>query len=172
MNQLAKLASASIKINHTDHTCKVCQNVIPQYGLMIVGASKSNLTGYTGGHFHPVCWFLFNSHPINMEVYSMSKETYDTLDIPNLKPIGPMLEDLQQWDVTHSQLVNVELVVLKYDHIETQYGDALLADCLVKGEPKKVLIGGQVLIQQLVAISDQLPVLATIIKVGTYYTFS
>jgi hypothetical protein len=139
---------------------------------MIVGASLSEISGYIGGFFHPKCWFETNQHPKNMEVYKMAEKLEDKLGIPDLKPIGPMLEELQQWDTTHSQLVNVEIVILSVEPITTQYGDALLAHCLVKGEEKAVLIGGQVLIQQLQAVEESLPVIGTIIKMGAYYTFS
>lgn len=169
---LAKSASASIKINHTDHSCRICGRVILLYRLMIVGTSRKPDTVYTGGYFHINCWFLFNNHPHNQEVYLMSKKAYDEARFPDLQPIGPMLEEMQRWDTTHKHLVNVEIVILEFEPIETQYGDALLANCIVRGEPKVVLIGGEVLKQQLEVVADKLPVLATIIRTGAYYTFS
>lgn len=101
----------------------------------------------------------------------MAKNEYDKANIPNLKPIGPMLDELKRWDTTHKQLVNVEIVILSFEGIETQYGENLLATCLVRGEQKAVLIGGEVLCQQLTSVEEQLPVLATIIKKAAYYEF-
>ncbi len=172
MKQLAELASATVTLNHTDHHCRICGRVILSYRLMIVGTSLFPATVYTGGFFHINCWFLFNNHPKNVEVYRMSDKIAKEVGIPDLKPIGPMLEELQRWETTHKHLVNVEIGILGFDPIETQYGEALLANCIVRGEPKLVLIGGDVLKQQLIAIEEQLPVLATIIKKGAYYTFS
>ncbi len=102
----------------------------------------------------------------------MSSKVYDIADIPGLKPIGPMLDELRRWDTTHKHLVNVEIIILDFETIETQYGESLLANCLVSGEPKAVLLGGMVLCQQLLSLKEQLPLLATIIKTGQYYAFS
>lgn len=102
----------------------------------------------------------------------MAEKEYDLAKIPNLQPMGPMLEELQRWDTTHKHLVNIVIAILEFEPIKTQYGDALLANCIVSGEAKAVLIGGEVLKQQLEAVADKLPVLATIIKTGAYYTFS
>lgn len=171
MNPLAENASAAIKINNAGYYCRICSRAIPLYGLMIAGTSRFPTTVYFGGYFDPTCWFLFNFHSHNLEVYEMAKNEYDNANIPNLKPIGPMLEELRRWDTTHKHLINVEIIILAYEPIETQYGKQLLAHCIVGDEKQAVLIGGEVLQQQLRAVKDNLPVSATIIKTGTYYTF-
>ncbi len=102
----------------------------------------------------------------------MSADKYEQLDVPELKPITDKLEGLRKWDVVHNSLLNIEIGILSYEPIETQYGDALLAKCLIKGEEKMVLMGGEVLCQQLILLKDELPFLTTIVKINNYYEFS
>lgn len=77
----------------------------------------------------------------------------------------------KKWDCTHASLMNIPLIVIKFEDIKTSYGEAKLALCIVEGDEKQVLMGGTVLVQQLEEVADQLPMQATIRKVGKYYSF-
>lgn len=102
----------------------------------------------------------------------MSEPKYQQVSMADLQPITKELEGLRKWDVVHNSLVNIEIGILSYEPIETQYGDALLAKCLIKGKETMVLMGGEVLCQQLILLKDKLPFLTTIVKINNYYEFS
>lgn len=95
------------------------------------------------------------------------------------KPRGPYqaipIQDVEgfnpQWDYTHRDVLNKKITVLAFIEIKTQYGEALLVDCDIEGKKVKVLIGGMVLIDQLLSVQSHLPVEATVIKEDRYYTF-
>lgn len=101
----------------------------------------------------------------------MSEEVFDKLGIPNLKPFGETVAGKKKWDCTHSDLIDQTIIITDYQPIRTQYGEALLADCVVDGDPMAVLIGSNVLVDQLSYIKDELPVQATIRYIKNYYTF-
>lgn len=102
----------------------------------------------------------------------MAQENYEKLGVADLKHITKDLEDMRKWDVVHNSLVNVEIGVMSIEPIETQYGKALLATCLVNGKETLVLMGGQVLCQQLSKLEFRMPFLTTIIKTAKYYELS
>lgn len=97
---------------------------------------------------------------------------YEQLSMADLKPITEDLENLRKWDIVHNSLVNIEIGVLSIEPIKTQYGDAVLAKCLIKEEEKLVLMGGEVLCQQLKALEHKLPFVTTIVKTEKYYELS
>ncbi len=86
-------------------------------------------------------------------------------------PIADVPGVIVTWDYTHTELINTPLTILSYMEIETQYGPAFVTECLIKEKPHTALMGGQVLMQQLIKAEDAFPVSATIIKIGKYYTF-
>ncbi len=90
---------------------------------------------------------------------------------PDAQPIADVVNLEAPWDYTHTELKNQTIVFTGYSEFETQYGNAFLADVIVDGQEVKVLIGGQVLMQQLAGCRGNFPVSATIIKEGRYYTF-
>lgn len=93
------------------------------------------------------------------------------LDIENVAGIGDFITRTKRWDFTHSELMGQVIVILGFSETDTQYGDALLADCLVDGLRKVVLVGGTVLIEQLKEVQAHLPLRAVIEKPKKTYIF-
>ncbi len=87
------------------------------------------------------------------------------------RPIGELLAQLDKWDYTHKEVMDKLIIVNAIKLIDTQHGAALLCDCVVANQDCKVLIGGMVLMKHLLALEEELPVSATIVRTGTYYTF-
>ena len=77
----------------------------------------------------------------------------------------------KKWEYTHADLKDRTVVIMGFKPITTQFGECLLAQCLLEGEEVSVLFGGEVLIRQLKLIENELPVEATIRKNGRYYEF-
>jgi hypothetical protein len=102
----------------------------------------------------------------------------DQRTLPRSEPtgvydFGEVAPDVSRWDCKHSDLLNMALVILSYEEGKAKFGKILVAHCVVDGEEKKVLIGGEVLINQLESIpADKFPVRAKIIKRGSYYEFT
>lgn len=94
---------------------------------------------------------------------------YQDMEIQEFIDLGL---DAKPWEFTHKDVMNLELVVYSYEKIETRYGDGYLAKAVIDGEYKKVLMGGKVLMRQLDAMQESLPVRLTVIKQGRYYKFS
>lgn len=145
------------------HNCYECGKTFENYTQVILHYIDD--TGII--YFHLNCWlpFLFTT---NYErILTMTDKTPSN-KTPN---INEMMERNKPWDYTHSEVLDKLLVINSFTEIETGYGDALLADCVVNEQPAKVLIGGVFLIQALKNVKDRLPVSATIVKEGTYYRF-
>lgn len=102
----------------------------------------------------------------------MAQNEWEKLGIPNLKKFSDVVSTVVPWQITHTHIVNKEIVILTQSTIKTNYGEARLCKCLVDGVEKLVLMGGQVLVSQIDQFKDNLPIVATIVKQGKYYTFS
>ena len=89
-----------------------------------------------------------------------------------VKKFGDIYNAQTPWAATHKQIKDKEVIILKAVKIETGYGMGILADTKVDGNIIKVLFGGKVLIKQLEAVLDELPISATVKKNGRYYTFN
>lgn len=77
------------------------------------------------------------------------------------------------WDLRHADLVGVTFVIYSYTLIDGAFGEYALADCLIDGEKKTVMIGSGVLVEQLKELpQDAFPLEVTIQKPGRYYTFA
>lgn len=164
---------AKATLAYTPHTerCRLCQCDIPKGTLSVVGTSFHPMLGYIGGWFHQVCWIHKNFTLANGRIIKMAKEKQLPLNIPELADIGELTELDLEYEYKQSDLVDKEIVVLEYKPIVTQYGDALIANCLIEGEEHKVLIGSMVLIKQLELVSDKLPLRGTIKRQKNYFTF-
>lgn len=84
-------------------------------------------------------------------------------------PIGDVPGVSVSWKYTHTDLVDQEVIIHDYVEIETQFGQALVCNCTVKDELQSVLMGAQVIMNQILKSSNYLPVSATIINTGKYY---
>ena len=76
-----------------------------------------------------------------------------------------------RWDIKHGDIVNIPVVVLGIEEIETVYGRAILGRVIVNGEEKQCLFGATVLVTKLLEAQDKLPLLVVVRKVGKYYDF-
>lgn len=102
----------------------------------------------------------------------MAEDVVNELGLPEVTPISEIADLAStRWQYKHSDLVDKLIVILDYEPIETRYGDAFLARCVVDEEVVSVLIGSTVLCSQLEKVFEHLPVSATITKVSNYYTF-
>jgi hypothetical protein len=84
-------------------------------------------------------------------------------------PIGDVPGVVVNWKYTHTDLVDKEIVIHDYLEIETQYGQALVCNCTIEDEMHPVLMGAQVIMNQIIMAEDYLPVTASIIYTGKYY---
>ena len=169
--KLSEIAQAQVMNAKGGEICYFCHHRLLIGETYVQGTSLDYAYGYIGGLFCAECWIKRNEYPKNKEMLKMSEEVFDKLGIPNLKPFGETAAGKKTWDCTHSDLVDQTIIITDYRPIRTQYGDALLADCVVDGNPMKVLMGSNVLVDQLSYIKDELPVQATIRFVKNYYTF-
>jgi len=106
----------------------------------------------------------------------MDKEMLEKLEslgwsIDSLESVGTKVRETNRWDCTHKDLLDKTIVILGYHPIETGYGGAFLAHCIVDNEERNVLLGGAVLQKQLEEVWNGKPMLAKIRKVGRYYSF-
>lgn len=163
-------------------TCSSCQHILYHnrnvYGRFLCYTSQC----YTGVHVTK-CYrwqlaahlfpFYFNSR----KVYTMNENG----ELAVLKELGFEIDDVQnvtefvttrKWDMVHSAVLNMPIIIVDASPITTSYGDAYVCTCIVNGEKKDILMGGKVLVQQLTEVMDNLPVRATVKKQGRYFTFS
>jgi hypothetical protein len=89
----------------------------------------------------------------------------------HVKTFGEVYDSSTPWELTHRNVAGKLLVIKKATSIDTSFGKAFLADCEVDGQTKKVLLGGKVLVKQLEQILFELPIQATVKKIGRYYSF-
>lgn len=96
----------------------------------------------------------------------------DTKKNPAVKKLADALKSNKPWDYTHSDLLDIPIVINSFERIETGYGDALLAQCTVNDKQATVLIGAVFLHQALLEVEESLPVSTTIVKTGKFYKFT
>lgn len=170
--RLSTVAQAVIRKAKGGEICTLCNGNIPSKTPFVIGSSLDKDYGYIGGLFHCSCWLSRNYHPQNERILKMTEQNPNDLGIPNLKRLGDLVPTDTPWTYTHTQLLNQEFIITGFTTITTQFGDALLADCIVNEEKCKVLIGGKVLCEQLIKVERNLPVITTLIKQGKYYLFT
>lgn len=78
----------------------------------------------------------------------------------------------KRWEHTQKEVVDKVMILHRYTAITTHYGDAYIVDIDIEGEQKTLLVGGQVLMKQLVELTDYLPVISVIRKPGRCYVFT
>lgn len=93
-------------------------------------------------------------------------------DPTDMHVIGDFVKVGKRWDMTHKDLVDKLVIIHRLTEIETRFGKAYLVDLDVEGEQKTALFGGQVLIEQLGQLADNLPVLAVIVKPARSYVLT
>lgn len=97
------------------------------------------------------------------------KATSDPDSIPS---VSQFIRTGKRWDMTHKECKG-ELLVIHYSkEINTRYGPAQLAQVDHKGEEKQLLMGGQVLFDQIKELEQNLPVMAVIRKPGRSYVLT
>lgn len=121
---------------------------------------------------HLECWLPYQDARNRKRIKPMSNKDTKPLNPDDVPAIGEVVETTKQWDYTHAEVLNVEMIILKAEPIETMYGEAFLCDCIIERDPVKVMMGAVVLVSTLERIQDKLPVKATIVKVGQFYNFA
>lgn len=97
------------------------------------------------------------------------KATSDPDSIPS---VSQFIRTGKRWDMTHKECKFDLLVIHRAKEINTRYGVAYLASVDHKGEQKEVLLGGQVLVDQIKDLIQNLPVMAVIRKPGRSYVLT
>jgi hypothetical protein len=170
--ELSNVAQAQILVAKGNEKCFYCGYLHRANELYIQGTSIGNQHGYIGGILCLKCWLPINSHPKNERTLQMDQKEPNKPGIRNLKLFADSAAGRKDWDYTHTDLVDREIILLSAVTIRTQYGEAYLAEIMLDGEKKSALIGGTVLKEQLSFIMNELPVKTTIRFVKKYYTFS
>jgi len=95
-----------------------------------------------------------------------------TSDPDSISSVSKFIRTGKRWDMTHKEVYGDLLVIKRVKAINTRYGPAYLASCDHKGLEVEVLMGGQVLFDQLKDLEPNLPVLSVIRKPGRSYVFT
>lgn len=95
-----------------------------------------------------------------------------TSDPDSIPSVSKYIRTGRRWDATHKEVFGDLLAIHRVKEINTRYGPAWLASVDHKGEQKEVLMGGQVLFDQLKDLEPNLPVLTVIRKPGRSYVFT
>lgn len=114
---------------------------------------------------------MVKTEEVTQEVRTQALFAKATTDLSMVKGVSAYIRTGKQWDFTHKEVMGDILVIHRCKEIHTKYGDARLIDCDRKGVQVSVLIGGQVLVQQLDDLMPHLPVIAVIAKPARAYTF-
>jgi len=80
-----------------------------------------------------------------------------------------LLETGTFYDCKVSDILEQPVVICSLERIETRFGEAWLGIILHAGEPKRLLIGGEVLRKKMYQLEGYLPVRAKFVKVGRYF---
>lgn len=95
-----------------------------------------------------------------------------TSDPDSIPSVSKYIRTGKRWDMTHKEVFEDVLVIHRAREINTKYGPAFLASVDHMGEQKEVLMGGQVLFDQIKELLPNLPVLTVIRKPGRSYVFT
>jgi hypothetical protein len=88
------------------------------------------------------------------------------VQLKTLAQVADYAPPQRAWDFKHSDLLGKVFIVQGLKQINTSFGDAYLADVILPEGTAKVLMGGQVLIEQLKALSEHLPAVCIVRKPG------
>lgn len=110
--------------------------------------------------------------PVKQEPQTASLFDRATSDPDSIANVSKYVRTGKRWDFTHKEVFGDVLVMTRAKEINTKYGPAYLASCDYKGEQVEVLMGGQVLFDQLKDLVPNLPVLTVIRKPGRSYVFT
>lgn len=94
-----------------------------------------------------------------------------TTDISILTKVGDHIRTGKRWDMTHKNIIGEVIVIHNFKTITTRFGEAGLCKIDHQGEVKMCLMGGSVLLDQLIELEKMLPVLAIVRKPAKAYTF-
>jgi hypothetical protein len=95
-----------------------------------------------------------------------------TSDPDSIPGVSKYIRTGKRWDLTHKEVFGDLLVIHRVKEITTRYGPAYLASVDHAGEQKEVLMGGQVLVDQLKDLEPNLPVMTVIRKPGRSYVLT
>ncbi len=165
------VAQALIEQAKGGEECTKCKHVFSRGETVIIGATLDKRYGYSGGLYCPSHWLADNYSLENERTLKMEQAELDKLGIPNLKRYIAPEQGKAPWGMKHSDLINLNVIVISFTDIETNYGQAYLAECIVEGKREKVLFGAQVLMEELDKVKADLPMEFRVAKPGKYYTF-
>jgi len=95
-----------------------------------------------------------------------------TSDPDSIPMVSKYVRTGKRWDLTHKEVFEELLIIHRCKEINTRYGPAYLASVDHMGEQKEVLMGGQVLFDQLKDLEPNLPIMTVIRKPGRSYVFT
>lgn len=78
----------------------------------------------------------------------------------------------QRWDTHQRDILGDVFILHSFESIETAHGKAYVGDCQFYDGHLRVLLGGQVLMEQMDILRGSLPVALKVIKPGRAYLFS
>lgn len=90
-------------------------------------------------------------------------------DPDNIPLVSQFVTTGKRWDSTHKDHIGKLLIIHSYKTIRTKYGPAALTRIDIEGEERNVLLGSEVLQEQLKELDQNLPILAMIHKPGRAY---
>lgn len=110
--------------------------------------------------------------PVSQAEQTASLFERATSDPDSIPGVSKYIRTGKRWDATHKEVFGDLLVIHRVKAITTRYGEAYLASVDHKGEQKEILMGGQVLVDQLKDLEPNLPVLTVIRKPGRSYVLT
>lgn len=110
--------------------------------------------------------------PVSQAQQTASLFDRATSDPDSIPGVSKYIRTGKRWDATHKDVFSDLLVIHRVKEITTRYGPAYLASVDHQGEQKEVLMGGQVLFDQLKDLEPNLPVMTVIRKPGRSYVLT
>lgn len=105
-------------------------------------------------------------HPVDPVQDLFSRALSDPDSIPM---VSKFVTTGKRWDSTHKDHIGKLLIIHSFKTIRTKYGPAALTKIDIEGVERRVLLGSEVLQEQLKELEDNLPILAMIHKPGRAY---
>lgn len=92
---------------------------------------------------------------------------------PNdMKDITSFLGASKKWDVVHTEILDQSFVLLDVTGTKHASKQAALCTIQIDGERKVCLFASKVLADQLIAVADEFPLTAKVVKKGKRYHFA
>lgn len=147
----------------------ICRYVHKPKEMFILATSDTEETVLPYAIFCFDCWVSANYQLLENEVCQMAKDQSTSNGKPEVKGLQDTRLVRLEWDATHSDLKDKNIILHSATCVRTQYGDAYVCVVEVEDQTLSVLMGGTVLVEQISTILEDLPVACRVEKPTRYF---